>query len=194
MVRGIEHHHQQRAEFSRLVAADRVGGDETVKEISASAGERAALAERFGWVSMQRLTAKVRLRRLKRDLIRVSGRYEAELEQPCVVTLEPVPAHVDEEFSQLYAEDGGLDEEDGAVIIAPTEEEPPEPVVAGEIDIGEAVVQQLAVALDPYPRAPGAALPEVLTGSDGSRDEAADERAGPFAALAELTRARHKGR
>ena len=51
-----------------------------------------------------------------------------------------------------------------------------EPIAAGEIDLGEAVAQQLAVSLDPYPRAPGATL--------ASTGEA--EAQSPFAALAAL--------
>lgn len=187
MVRDIEHQHQ--SEFSRLVATARVGDTAIVEEIAATEHERAALVERFGWVSMQRLTATVRLRRLKRDLIRASGHYEADLEQACVVTLEPVPAHVEGEFNQLYLEGGEPEQEDAVVAVSVTEEEPPESVVGGKIDIGEAVVQQIAVALDPYPRAPGAALPEAVDWPPAGEEEG---QAGPFAVLAELTKARRK--
>lgn len=188
MVKDLE---QQQAEFSRPVAVDRVGDTELVEEIAASEAERTALAERFGWLSMDRLTATVRLRRLKPGLIRVSGRYAAELEQPCVVTLAPVPAHVEGAFSELYGE-GGAEDGDAAGI-APTEEEPPEPIVAGRIDIGEAVVQQLAVTLDPYPRAPDASLPEGLT--DSARDGGAAGRNGnPFAVLERLKQAKTGGK
>jgi hypothetical protein len=48
----------------------------------------------------------------------------------------------------------------------------------GIADLGEAVAEQLALALDPYPRAPDAELPP----------EANDEAAGAFAALAALRR------
>jgi hypothetical protein len=55
----------------------------------------------------------------------------------------------------------------------------PEPIVEGRIDLGEAVVQHLAVNLDPYPRAPGARLPDLAT-EDGP------VRENPFAALQRL--------
>jgi len=45
------------------------------------------------------------------------------------------------------------------------------------IDLGELVVQELAVALDPYPRAPGAEVPEAY------RPPEVEEESGPFAAL-----------
>ena len=58
--------------------------------------------------------------------------------------------------------------------------EPVEPLDDGMIDIGEAVAQQLSLALDPFPRAPGAVLDEETDLSDGSPRES------PFAALAKL--------
>jgi hypothetical protein len=48
------------------------------------------------------------------------------------------------------------------------------------IDIGEAIAQTLALALDPYPRAPDA---EAALKEAGVKSEA---EAGPFAALAAL--------
>jgi hypothetical protein len=54
--------------------------------------------------------------------------------------------------------------------------------VDGRIDLGEAVAQQLAIALDPYPRAPGAGLgPDGFTAGPGNT---AGKQ--PFAALAAL--------
>ncbi len=44
------------------------------------------------------------------------------------------------------------------------------------VDLGEATVEQLALALDPYPRKPDAVLPVLDT----------DESGGGFAALAKL--------
>ena len=40
------------------------------------------------------------------------------------------------------------------------EEDPPEQIENGEIDLGETIVQYLGVAIDPYPRAPGAEIPQ----------------------------------
>jgi hypothetical protein len=59
----------------------------------------------------------------------------------------------------------------------------PEPLPADAIDLGEAVVQQLAVALDPYPRKPGAEIPAEYSGAADT-----DGRGGPFASLARLRR------
>jgi hypothetical protein len=50
------------------------------------------------------------------------------------------------------------------------------------IDLGEVVVEQLALTLDPYPRAPGAVFdPAALPGY-----EAPEAEVSPFAALVKL--------
>ncbi len=68
--------------------------------------------------------------------------------QTDVVTLDPVPGHVEDDFSLLF---GGTP--DDAAALDP-DAELVEPLVDGHIDIGEAVAQQLSLAMDPYPRAP----------------------------------------
>jgi hypothetical protein len=65
------------------------------------------------------------------------------------------------------------------------DEEEVEPVVGGVIDVGEAFAEELGLALDPYPRAAGAALdagaltPHVSLGSE-------PDASMPFAALPEM--------
>ena len=52
-----------------------------------------------------------------------------------------------------------------------------------EIDIGEAVAQQLSLTLDPFPRAPDAGFPEA------EQAEATETvRSNPFAELAKLAK------
>ncbi len=178
-------------EFSRLVPVDRLGEAEITEEISAEPGERAALARRFGLLSLDRLSATLRLERAgAQNLVRIAGRLAAEVTQACVVTLEPVSARLEKDFTLLYDLDAAAaqGEAEGAreVMVEPEAEEPPEPVGQHGIDLGEAVAQQLAIALDPYPRAPEAALPEERrAGAGGAR--AAE---GPFAALESLKHGR----
>ena len=56
-----------------------------------------AIAERLGLPGIDRLEAHATLAR-DGELVRAAGRLVASLEQSCVVTGEPVPAHVDEPF------------------------------------------------------------------------------------------------
>jgi uncharacterized metal-binding protein YceD (DUF177 family) len=138
------------AEFSRPVDVARLGTAEVHYDIAASAAERAALAKRFELLSLDRLEANVTLRRIAGGMVRMTAALAADLVQTDVVTLDPVPGHVAEDFTLLFAEEAG---DAGAL---DPEAEPVEPLVDGRIDIAEAVAQQLSLAIDPYPRAPAA--------------------------------------
>ena len=158
-------------EFSRPVEAVRLGAGETRRTLTAEAAERAALAARFGLLALDRLDAEVRLEPLGGGLIRLSASFAADVVQSCVITLEPVPARIEESFTLLF----------GAVtpareIMLDGEGEVVEPILDGVIDLGEAVAQQLSLALDPFPRAPKADSPDAGEGP-------APDRPSPFAAL-----------
>jgi uncharacterized metal-binding protein YceD (DUF177 family) len=140
-------------EFSRPVAAESVGAQPVEHRIEASPAEREALAGRFGLLALERLEATLVLRRDKGDVLRLEGHFLADV-QSCVVTLAPVPAHLEAGFETSYSASAVAAEED----LDPLGDDAPEPIPGGEVDLGEAVAQQLAVTLDPYPRVPGAAL------------------------------------
>jgi hypothetical protein len=166
-------------EFSRPIAAETISNQIQRREVAAEPAECQALARRFGLLSLDKLTATVELRRQAGEVIHIGGHLLADVVQSCVVTLAPVPAHIESDFELSY---GGKAAEGEAGDMDPAGLDAPEPLVDGWIDLGEAVAQQLAIALDPYPRAPGASLgPEGFTAEAG---KAAGKQ--PFAALAAL--------
>ncbi|MFV3076248.1 YceD family protein [Niveispirillum fermenti] len=184
-------------ELSRTVIADKVTTSGGYEVVTAGDAECAALATRFDLISLSGLTAKLRLRRVRGDFIKVTGELEADVVQRCVVTLEPVPAHVKEEFSALYAPDHLIpkeeeDAESDHFQYLGAEEDFPEPMPGGRIDIGELVAQNLSLALDPYPRRDGVEFTPILedVGPDTlslTGDEPAEPpRQNPFAALSRL--------
>ena len=166
-------------EFSRIVAPDRLSAPKLTEALEASPDERASVARRLGILGVDRLAAELTVKVLGSRLFRVEGRWEAAVQQACVVTLEPVPAVLDGRIEASYAA-GGRAPEGGEVAFDPQAEDPPEVVPAAGIDLGELVVQELAVALDPYPRAPGAEVPAEFGPAAG------EEAKGPFAALKAL--------
>ena len=175
-------------EFSRPLALDSLGDQEVETSISATPEERQRLAERLGLISLERLDAVLWLRRpTGSGLVRVHGRYEAELTQACVVTLEPLRARLARLFSVVYdlAEAAGRETTavEVAVEIDMEQEDPPEAVGPEGLDLGETVVQQLAVAIDPYPRAAGADLGGVKWPA-GAKPET--RKASPFQVLKAL--------
>ncbi len=102
------------------------------------------------------------MRRVRGGAVRLEGSIRAAVVQTCVISLAPVQAAIDEEIAVNFAESAGNDPEE--LEIAYDADDPPEPIVNGRIDLGEAVAQQLALALDPYPRAPGAEIPPDYRG------------------------------
>lgn len=167
-------------EFSRPIRADQVGREPKRRRIEANVAERARLAERLGLAELNRLVADVELRRRGGGRIELAGELEAELVQLCVVTLEPVPASIRESFATAFMELPEGVEEAAESVISLDQTEPPEPIRDGSLDLGEAVVQQLAVAIDPYPRAPGAVADWPGKESEGQAESAGRR---PFAGL-----------
>lgn len=83
----------------------------------------------------------------------LAGRVRAELAQTCGITLEPLPLSIDDGFVVHLAEP--VDEESDEIVIT-LEDESPDVVEDGQVDLGQYVVEQLALRLDPFPRKPGA--------------------------------------
>jgi uncharacterized metal-binding protein YceD (DUF177 family) len=151
-------------EFSRLVALARLGAEPFRQDIAATAAECAALARRFDLLALDRLCARVELSRLGKDRFVLHAAFEADFVQSCVVTLDPVKGAASEEFTLIYgppeaeAEIGGTVEDDFDF----------EPIVGTAIDVGEAVSQQFALALPPFPRLPGANVEAEMSLEDQS--------------------------
>ncbi|WP_375380598.1 DUF177 domain-containing protein [uncultured Sphingomonas sp.] len=143
-------------EFSRPERLDAIGAGERTVAIEADAAERAALATRFGLVSIERLVATYRVRKMTGGRgagIAAEGRVQAQVTQACSITDEPWRAVVDEAVSLLFAEEGAPAEEvelDADVLDTL-------PIEDGAIDLGEAAAETMVLALDPFPRGPNAA-------------------------------------
>ena len=90
----------------------------------------------------------------------------------CVVSLDEFEAGVDEKFRLRFVPAGAESDDPDP------ESEDEVPYTGDFLDLGEAAVEQLALALDPYPRKPDAELPAAET----------EPPEHPFAALASLRR------
>ena len=115
----------------------------------------------------------------KGDCVRAEGRVVASLDQSCVITGDPVPAHVDEAFEIAFVPEPQVSRSEEEIELDPTECD----VVfhdGSTIDLGSAIADTLALALPAYPRSPGA---DAVLKEAGILTEA---EASPFAALAQL--------
>ncbi|MBF0168159.1 MAG: DUF177 domain-containing protein, partial [Alphaproteobacteria bacterium] len=95
-------------EFSRLVKSAEIPHKGLEFNIEATPNECQKLAQRFGLIAIEALSAHIRLFPVK-DLIRLEGRLKARLVQSCVVTLDPVEQSIDEDFSRVYGDDEALE-------------------------------------------------------------------------------------
>lgn len=192
---------QDTVEFSRLVSVDDLRPGVIERDFVADPEESEALAGRFGVTAVRNLKVHAVLRRKGRShIVALEGRFEAEVEQPCVVTLEPVIETLSESFVLRFTLDPTKvrsESADGAgleILIDPEADDPPEPAGEKGIDVGEAVAQQLSVAINPYPRAQGLAPGgEVFSavrkdGAQSEDDETSEKPEGvnPFAILETL--------
>lgn len=146
-------------------------------DLIAGEAECAEIAKRLGLLSLSRLEAHAVLTR-DGDRVTATGRIKAVLEQSCIASGEPVPAHIDESFDLTFLPEpkGRPDEEvelgDGELDIVFHD--------GAGIELGAAIADTLSLALDPYPRGPNA---DAALKAAGVLSE---EQAGPFAALAKL--------
>jgi len=164
-------------EFSRPFRLDELGSASRAVAIEADPAERAALAERFGLLAIDRLTADAQLTR-EGDAVIAEGTLRAGVVQACVASGEPVPAEIEEGFILRFVPAG---KGEAAEEVELQESELDEIDYEGSaIDLGEAAAQTLALALDPFPRAPNADEKLRDAGVIGEED------AGPFAALKAL--------
>jgi uncharacterized metal-binding protein YceD (DUF177 family) len=152
-------------EFSRPVRLDELSYQARRYDIEANEAERAALAKRFDLQGIGKLVAQVSLKsETAGKRIRLTATIDADVVQSCVVTLDPVPAHVSTSFEVLYDRTSAPSTREvvvdaGDVDILPLEGE--------TLDIGEAVAEELALSLDPYPRATGAQVEGVTEPREG---------------------------
>ncbi len=157
--------------------------------ITATDAQRAALAAAYDLVAVDRLTATATLTPAAHGAVIVEGAVVADIVQSCVVSLEPVGQHIDEAFSVRFVPANSPEAQPAAgpareVAIDPEAPDPPEVMHGTTIDFGALAEEMFVLAIDPYPRAPGAELPA------GSGEEAESAKESPFAVLREVMRGR----
>lgn len=149
--------------------------------VEADAKTRAAITKRLDLIALDRLAVTADIRAVAGG-IAAKGRIEAAVVQRCAATDLPVPATLDESFDLRFLREtlpeSGAEEDieisDADCDILPLEDE--------RADLGEAAVQTLSLALDPFPRHPDA--DRVLA----EKGVLSEDQTGPFAALAKLRR------
>ncbi|WP_439578055.1 YceD family protein [Elioraea sp.] len=161
-------------EFSRPVEVARLRTGGETMEIAASPAECEAVARRLGIEAVAALEASVQLVPVGAGVVDAAGTIRARLTQTCVVSLDPFEQALEVMLRLVFRPGTEADLAADQTVDPETEDEVP--YAGGRFDLGDSVVETLALSLDPWPRRPGAVL-ELPPPDEPAPD-------GPFVALA----------
>ncbi len=176
-------------ELSRIFRIPDILDQDGSIAFSATPGECAALARRFDLRGVEAFSADARLVSASGGVLRLVLTVRARITQTCVVSLEPFESEIEETAERAFVPPGAASprpEPGKEIEILVEDEDPPEPLAAEAIDIGEIAAEHFGLALDPYPRRPGVVFEGAET--QGFSDPA--PRESPFAVLATARRKR----
>lgn len=147
------------------------------RKLQADAAVRARVARALDLAELDRLDAEIQIAPAAIGF-EAKGRIRADAVQTCGITLEPLPAAIDADFTLRFVEpaDAPAGEPAHEIEIGLEDDDPPDVIEDGVLDLGALVVEQLSLALDPFPRKPGA----VFEAPDGPAEPS------PFAVLSKL--------
>ncbi|MCS6854181.1 MAG: DUF177 domain-containing protein [Elioraea sp.] len=164
-----------RPEFSRPLAVARLRAEGDEIAIEAGPDEREAVRARLGLEGLDCLSAHLVVRPRRAGVVAANGLLRAEVRQVCVLTLEPFASTVEVPVRLVFRPAGPAGE--GREIALDPEGEDEILYAGADIDLGEAMVETLALALDPWPKRPGA----VFDWTDKGRGE--EPQRSPFSVL-----------
>lgn len=175
--------HDEKPAFSYPVKVGNISANAVTVRLEANEAERKALGDLWGVLEVQSLAAELQIARWKKDGVKIKGRVKARIVQACVVTLEPVQSEVDEPVEAIFVPEGSrlariAANDSGEMILDPEGPDLPDTFTGDTIDVGLAVTEHAALAIDPYPRKQGASFGERIESSEKD-----DVRPNPFAAL-----------
>jgi len=139
-------------EFQRIIDIRHL--PPTTQDITADEAERRRLAGRFGLSAIEGMVATVDMI-ADGTTISVTGRIRAAITQACAISGEDFPVTIDEPVDLRFVHpqhDHGLDEEIELTADACDEIE----YQGLTFDLGEALAQTLALAIDPFAEGPDA--------------------------------------
>jgi len=131
--------------------------------LEADARQRGELARAHGLLAVDAFRFDLVLSRWHGEGVRVAGEVKAEIVQECVVTLDPLTATISEPVEAILVPEGSrlarprFAEADELLLDAEGADVP-ETFSGDEVDAGALAEEFFALAIDPYPRKPGAAL------------------------------------
>jgi Large ribosomal RNA subunit accumulation protein YceD len=164
--------HEQHSPISFRASVVRLPQKGMPVTIEADEDQRRLLAQQHGLLGVECFRADLVVSKWKGEGVRVSGQVDADITQACVVSLDPMDAHVNAEIEALFVpEDSRLSRAQtghkAEILLDAEGPDSPEPFLGDTIDVGALAEQYFALAIDPYPRKEGASLEETSPASGG---------------------------
>lgn len=181
----------------KVTAAQVVDKDQTVT-VRPSDQERAAIAKAYDLDGIESLAAELLLKPYRKAGLRVAGTVSAKIKQTCVVSLEPfvqdVTLDVDRTFEPHSSRPRKIRDlnEDGEIEIDLETLDPPDVMIDGVLDLGAVICEELALALDPFPRKPGVEFEGAGDDEEELDGSVEETKPSPFAALGALKEPRDR--
>jgi hypothetical protein len=137
----------------------------TGRDIGVTPGEeeRAAIADQLGVTAVANLDVKLHAVRF-RGGFRVTGGLTAEISQPSVLTMEPIVQQIAEPVDRIFLPGGEKDfagPANAEIFVDLEGDDLPDHFEGNEADLSDLIVETLALAVDLYPREPGASLEDT---------------------------------
>lgn len=132
-------------------------------EVSVGEEERAGIAAQLAITEVERLDVRLHADKF-RGGIRVTGRIDAAIVQPSVVSLEPVRQAIQEPIDRVFlpGREKPYAGPAGAEVFVDLEgADLPDHFEGPEVDLSDLIIETLALAVDPYPRAPGESVADL---------------------------------
>lgn len=126
--------------------------------------QRTQIAAWLNIEALKDLKASVKLTRTAAGRFVYHAHFDADVVQTCVVTLEPVPEHLSGDFERSYtlapkaSKAARTRNAPPVVALDEADEDAPEFVDSLVIDLAAPILEELSLALDPYPRREGVAF------------------------------------
>ena len=158
----------------------RLGNSGDAVAFAADADQRAVLAQWSEVTALDRFEVRVDLRKAGSDRFELDFTLIVDVVQACVVTLEPVPAHLERRFTRELHFAGHIrrklpPESQGEVVLDSDLDEGPEEIDSLHYNLVGPVLEEYVLALEPYPRCPGVEFEPPADGMPAKES--------PFAAL-----------
>jgi uncharacterized metal-binding protein YceD (DUF177 family) len=151
------------------------------------------LANECGVNAFKSLETDFRFKRWRKHGATVVGSFKAEIEQDCIVTLEPVFSFLDESFERQFLPQRSSDYKmpeiiDGEMILDPEADDLPDILETDVLNLWEILIEELILAIDPFPRSAEGGLQEQFEAEEEDLD--AEPTHKPFSDLQALISAK----